>query len=61
MSPARPTRMEVTVRKLSLWIVIVALSMAVKALLGLSRFFERLSQRLYKEIARTINTLNKGH
>ncbi len=48
------------VRKLGLWILIVSLSMAVKILLFLSRFFERLSQRLYRGIVPLINTLNKG-
>ena len=59
-APSRKTRMGMIVRKLSLWIAIIALTLTVKTLLGLSRFFDRLSQRLYKGIIPIINTLNKG-
>ena len=58
--PQSQHQMGILVRKLSLWIVLVALGLAVKMLLGLSRFFDRLSQRLYKGIVPVINTLNKG-
>jgi hypothetical protein len=58
--PESQNEMEMLVRKLSLWIIIMALSLAVKMLLGLSRFFGHLSQDLSKGIISILNNLSKG-
>ena len=58
--PGRSTGKGTIVKKLGLWIFIVALNMAVKLLLLLSRSFERLSQHLYRGFVSLIHILNKG-